>query len=89
MSSSKIPESKRGSNVATKVPLLGFGKAAYPLVGSETIKASLFDDIEVGYRHSETANLYNLEKCLGEAVDAAVTCGIIKSCDELFITSKL
>ncbi|KAK1387157.1 non-functional NADPH-dependent codeinone reductase 2-like [Heracleum sosnowskyi] len=89
MSSSKIPESKLGSNVATTVPLLGFGTAAYPLVSSETMKDSLLSAIEVGYRHFDTAALYNSEKCLGEAVAEAVRCGIIKSRDELFITSKL
>ena len=89
MSSIKIPESKLGSNVATTVPLLGFGTAAYPLVGSETMKDSLFTAIEVGYRHFDTAALYNSEKCLGEVVAEAVRCGIIKSRDELFITSKL
>nr|XP_017224014.1 PREDICTED: non-functional NADPH-dependent codeinone reductase 2-like isoform X2 [Daucus carota subsp. sativus] len=89
MSSIKIPESQLGSNVATTVPLLGFGTAAYPLAASETMKDSFLSAIEVGYRHFDTASLYNSEKCLGEAVAEAVRSGTIKSRDEVFITSKL
>lgn len=91
MSSSKIPEFKLGSNVATTVPLLGFGTAAYPLVGSETMKDSRFSVIEVGYRHFDTAALYSSEMSWGstEAVAEATRCGIIKSRDKLFILSKL
>ncbi|KAL8157673.1 hypothetical protein AgCh_002395 [Apium graveolens] len=89
MKNSKIPESKLGSNIATTIPLLGFGTAVYPPVASDTMKKSIFNAIKVGYRHFDTAAMYNSEKDLGEAVAEAVKCGIIKSRDELFITSKL
>lgn len=83
-----IPEMKLGSTEAT-IPLLGFGTAAYPLVTSETMKESIFQAIEVGYRHFDTASLYNSEKFLGEAIAEALSRGLIKSRDDLFITSKL
>ncbi|XP_074341659.1 non-functional NADPH-dependent codeinone reductase 2-like [Apium graveolens] len=89
MSSKRIPECELSSNNATTIPLLGFGTAVYPLVDSDTMKESIYNAIKVGYRHFDTAALYNSEKDLGEAVAEAVKCGIIKSRDELFITSKL
>lgn len=83
-----IPEMKLGSTETT-IPLLGFGTAAYPLVASETMKESIFQAIEVGYRHFDTASLYNSEQFLGEAIAEALSRGLIKSRDDLFITSKL
>ena len=89
MSSKKIPESQLTSDHAATIPLLGFGTAVYPLVASDTMKESIFNAIEVGYRHFDTAALYNSEIFLGQAVAEAVDRGIIKSRDELFVTSKL
>ncbi|KAL7001489.1 Non-functional NADPH-dependent codeinone reductase 2 [Sarracenia purpurea var. burkii] len=71
------------------IPLLGFGTAGYPFKSSETIKKSIIRAIELGYRHFDTAALYQSEQPLGEAIAAAINMGFIKSRDELFITSKL
>lgn len=45
--------------------------------------------IEVGYRHFDTACLCHTEQPLGEAIVEALEKGLIRSRDELFITSKL
>ncbi|KAK9008131.1 hypothetical protein V6N11_075033 [Hibiscus sabdariffa] len=45
--------------------------------------------IKLGYRHFDTASLYGSEPALGEAIIEAVSLGLIKSRNELFITSKL
>ncbi|KAI3467458.1 hypothetical protein Pfo_024121 [Paulownia fortunei] len=83
-----IPEINLKSGTA-KMPVLGFGTAADPPVDSETIKRAVLQAIELGYRHFDTAALYNSEQPLGEAIIEAINRGLIKSRDELFITSKL
>ncbi|KAF8398862.1 hypothetical protein HHK36_014726 [Tetracentron sinense] len=79
-----IPEVPLGSGVRP-IPLLGMGTAVYPFVASEAMKLSILHAIELGYRHFDTAAVYQSEKPLGEAIRL----GSIKSRDELFITSKL
>ncbi|XP_073135645.1 non-functional NADPH-dependent codeinone reductase 2-like [Henckelia pumila] len=83
-----IPEINLNSGTG-KIPVLGFGTASDPPADSETRKRAVLEDIQVGYRHFDTASLYNSEKPLGEAVVEAVNSGLIKSREELFITSKL
>lgn len=84
----KIPEVILSSS-GPRMPLLGMGTAASPLVGSDEIKAAILRAIELGYRHFDTATLYLTEEPLGEAIAEALTRGLIKSREELFITSKL
>lgn len=85
-----IPEAPLGSAGKT-IPLVGFGTAQYPFgaASSEAVKESVVHAIEVGYRHFDTAALYQSEQPLGEAIAEALRLGLIKSRDELFITSKL
>ncbi len=66
---------------ATKIPALGFG--TYQLTGSSCME-SVADAIKLGYRHIDTAVMYNNEADVGE--------GILKSGinrNELFVTTKL
>ncbi|TMW96462.1 hypothetical protein EJD97_007311 [Solanum chilense] len=56
---------------------------------SETMKSGLLEAIKAGYRHFDTAFIYQSEKPLGEAIVEALHLGLIKSRDELFITTKL
>ncbi|KAI3870194.1 hypothetical protein MKX03_025790 [Papaver bracteatum] len=65
------------------------GTAENLLQGSEKVKSVIVKAIEVGYRHFDTASLYQTEESVGEAVAEALQPGLIKSRDELFITSKL
>lgn len=84
-----IPTSTLGSTDRT-IPLLGYGTAEYPFGASiETMKESILHAIELGYRHFDSASLYQSEVPLGEAISDALRLGLIKSRDELFITSKL
>ncbi|KAF2316660.1 hypothetical protein GH714_042001 [Hevea brasiliensis] len=72
------------------IPLLGFGTAEYPFgTSSETMKDSFLHAIKLGYRHFDSAALYQSEHPLGEAISDAIQLGLVKSRDELFITSKL
>ncbi|XP_002520209.2 non-functional NADPH-dependent codeinone reductase 2 isoform X1 [Ricinus communis] len=77
------------SSSTHRMPLLGMGTAASPPLPSEQIKTAILQAIEVGYRHFDTASLYLTEEPLGQAIAEALSIGLIKSRDELFITSKL
>ncbi|KAK7818966.1 non-functional nadph-dependent codeinone reductase 2 [Quercus suber] len=84
-----IPEIPVDSTGKT-IPVIGFGTAEYPFGASfETLRDSLLHAIKLGYRHFDSAALYQSEQPLGEAIDAALGLGLIKSRDDLFITSKL
>ncbi|RWW20233.1 hypothetical protein GW17_00015671 [Ensete ventricosum] len=65
------------------------GTAAYPFSSSEAMRAAILRSIELGYRHFDTAALYQSEEPLGAAIADALRAGAIRSRDELFITSKL
>ena len=84
----RIPEHVLSSS-GQKIPVLGFGTAVDPPVAPQIIKQAILQAIELGYRHFDTASLYGTEQSLGEAIVEAISHGLIKSRDELFITSKL
>ncbi|KAJ9187591.1 hypothetical protein P3X46_003029 [Hevea brasiliensis] len=87
-SSISIPEVVLSSS-NRRMPLLGMGTATSPPVPPEETKAAIIQAIELGYRHFDTAALYLTEEPLGEAIAEALSRGLIKSREELFITSKL
>ncbi|XP_006357206.1 non-functional NADPH-dependent codeinone reductase 2-like [Solanum tuberosum] len=72
-----------------RIPALGFGTAADPPVEPEIVRSAVVEAIEVGYRHFDTAALYNSEEALGEAINEAINDGFVESREQLFITSKL
>ncbi|XP_047322685.1 non-functional NADPH-dependent codeinone reductase 2-like [Impatiens glandulifera] len=73
------------SHGGRKIPAIGMGTASSP----PAEKQPFLEAIECGYRHFDTASLYRSEQPLGEAITEALSLGLIKSRDELFITSKL
>nr|AAR89808.1 reductase 2 [Hydrangea macrophylla]AAR89810.1 reductase 2 [Hydrangea macrophylla] len=83
-----IPEVPLSSG-GRKMPVLGLGTAADPPVDPETVRKAVTEALKLGYRHFDTAALYNSEQPLGDAIAEALGEGLIKSRDELFITSKL
>ncbi|XP_027125634.2 protein REDOX 2 [Coffea arabica] len=76
-------------NSGHKMPVVGLGCAAHPLPPLEQLVSTFIDAMEIGYRHFDTAACYGTEEALGRAVAKALEIGLIKSRDELFITSKL
>jgi diketogulonate reductase-like aldo/keto reductase len=89
MGSNIIPELTVGSSGKT-IPLVGFGTAESSFGASPaTMKESILHAMKVGYRHFDSAAIYQSEQIIGEAIDDALCLGFIKSRDELFITSKL
>ncbi|WCJ33693.1 NAD(P)-linked oxidoreductase superfamily protein [Euphorbia peplus] len=87
----EIPKLELGkSGEIIKIPVIGLGTADFPFGEDEqTVKKSVIHAIRIGYRHFDTAAVYQSEKPLGDAIDEAVKLGLIKSRSELFITSKL
>ncbi|XP_077234596.1 non-functional NADPH-dependent codeinone reductase 2-like isoform X2 [Tasmannia lanceolata] len=83
-----IPKVILSSGSAT-MPCIGLGTAVNPSPGSEAKKEAILGAIQLGYRHFDTASLYNSEQPLGEAIAEALRRGLIQSRQELFITSKL
>ncbi|KAH0692278.1 hypothetical protein KY285_019375 [Solanum tuberosum] len=74
------------------MPAIGMGTVLSSRPGadpSETMKSAILEAIKAGYRHFDTAFIYQSEKPLGEAIVEAIHLGFIKSRDELFITTKL
>ncbi|KAF9623300.1 hypothetical protein IFM89_000789 [Coptis chinensis] len=76
-------------NSGHRMPLVGFGAVAYPIAASDSIKSAILSGIKAGYRHFDTASLYQTEQALGEAIKEALELGLVKSREQLFITSKL
>ncbi|XP_009799045.1 D-galacturonate reductase-like [Nicotiana sylvestris] len=81
----------RLNNCDKAMPVIGMGTASSfpPAESAETVKSTLLEAIKAGYRHFDTAFIYPSENPLGEAIVEALHLGIIKSRDELFITTKL
>jgi 2,5-diketo-D-gluconate reductase A len=68
-------------NDQTTIPQLGFGVFQVP---PEETAETVTTAFEVGYRHIDTAEMYQNEQGVGEAIKAS---GIAR--DELYVTSKL
>ncbi|PIA64042.1 hypothetical protein AQUCO_00201382v1 [Aquilegia coerulea] len=76
-------------NSEHRMPCLGMGTAAYPIAPPEVIESAVLAAIELGYRHFDTASLYQSEEPLGRAISETLKRGLVSSRDELFITTKL
>ncbi|KAL0318959.1 UNVERIFIED_CONTAM: protein REDOX 2 [Sesamum angustifolium] len=75
-------------NSGHKMPAIGLGTGGSTLPLAEQLPL-LVEAIAAGYRHFDTATLYGTEEIVGQAVAEALGRGLIKSRDELFITTKL
>ncbi|XP_060185434.1 D-galacturonate reductase-like [Lycium barbarum] len=83
------------NNCDKAMPVIGMGTASSSRPGpapdssETTVKSAILEAIKAGYRHFDTAFIYPSEKPLGEAIVEALHLGLIKSRDEIFITTKL
>ncbi|XP_077236226.1 7-acetyl-epi-neemfruitin B aldo-keto reductase-like [Tasmannia lanceolata] len=76
-------------NSGWSIPLVGMGTATYPIPTPDLVEESIIHAIELGYRHFDSASIYQSEKPLGQAISEALRRNLVSSRDELFITSKL
>ncbi|MQL90512.1 hypothetical protein Taro_023103 [Colocasia esculenta] len=72
-----------------RMPLFGMGTAVYPFAAAEAARTAVVHAIRLGYRHFDTAAIYQSEQPLGEAIAEALSQGLVTSRDELFVTTKL
>ncbi|KAK4395523.1 protein REDOX 2 [Sesamum angolense] len=75
-------------NSGHKMPAIGLGTGGSPAPLAEQLPP-LVEAIAAGYRHFDTAAEYGTEEIVGQAVAEALARGLIKSRDEIFITTKL
>nr|ACM44066.1 NADPH-dependent codeinone reductase-like protein [Papaver nudicaule] len=87
MESNGVPVITLSSGIG--MPVLGMGTAEKLIKGSEREKLAFLKAMELGYRHFDTAAIYQTEESLGEAIAEALQIGLIETRDELFVTSKL
>ncbi|XP_025119875.3 dihydrodiol dehydrogenase 3 isoform X2 [Bubalus bubalis] len=70
------------------IPVLGFGTYAPPEVPkSEALEVTKFA-IEVGFRHIDSAHLYQNEEQVGQAIRSKIADGTVKR-EDIFYTSKV
>ncbi|KAK6252156.1 hypothetical protein QUC31_013876 [Theobroma cacao] len=84
-----VPEVTLSSSDGLAIPVIGMGTMSSPPVGPEITKDAIIEAIMAGYRHFDTAFVYRTEQPLGEAIAEALRLGLVKSRDELYISSKL
>ena len=65
------------------MPAVGLG--TYTILESKPIAQAI---VEAGYRHIDTAYVYNNEQIVGEAIKEALDSGKVKR-EELFVVTKI
>lgn len=71
------------------IPALGYGTYGHKDSGErEKAYQAVKDAISVGYRHIDTAFLYEIEDQVGLAIRDSIAEGIVKR-EDLFVTTKL
>ncbi|HLC47566.1 MAG TPA: aldo/keto reductase [Candidatus Norongarragalinales archaeon] len=77
--------SKWTLNSGHSIPILGFG--TYKMAGPQA-KSAIFEALKAGYRHIDTATLYQNEADVGGAIKRGIS-ELGLSRDDLFVTTKL
>ena len=80
---SGVPSVKLNTGMA--MPVIGLG--TWQAKGAPVVQA-VKDALEIGYRHIDTAFVYQNEKEVGEGLHAQIAAGIVKR-EEVFITTKV
>ncbi|KAK7079191.1 hypothetical protein SK128_001807 [Halocaridina rubra] len=75
-------------NNGIKIPILGLGTFQNEKCDHENIRNIVNTALEYGYRHIDTATLYQNEAMIGDCLREWLSSGKIKR-DELFVTTKL
>lgn len=73
-------------NDGVEIPIVGFG--TYKMPDNEETTKIVEHAIEVGYRHIDTAALYQNERSVGQGIRNAIENGLVTR-DEIFVTTKL
>lgn len=71
-------------NNGCTIPVIGLGTFKNKEVTKETVKSAI---LEHGYRHIDTAKVYENEEQVGEALEECIAAGVPRA--DLFVTTKL
>ncbi|KAK9115014.1 hypothetical protein Syun_021811 [Stephania yunnanensis] len=82
-------ENKISLNSGQDMPLMAFGSSTFPPQPVERLKTAVLDAVEIGYRHIDTATLYQTEEGVGAGIKAVLESGLVKNREQLFVTTKL
>jgi len=72
-------------NTGNEMPQIGIG--TWQATGDPVVQA-VKDALAAGYRHIDTAYVYNNEKEVGKALHESITAGVVKR-EDVFITTKV
>ncbi|UXI18069.1 hypothetical protein NH340_JMT04012 [Sarcoptes scabiei] len=72
---------------AESIPMIGLGTSRIGQTDEDVIRA-IKDAIDIGYRHIDTADFYQNEKAIGQALEDLFKSGKINR-EDLFITTKV
>ena len=82
----RLAELKLKMKDGVEIPRIGFG--TWQMEGKDC-KEAVLAALKFGYRHIDTAQSYENEQDVGEAIQEAIKQGIIKSREEVFLVTKL
>jgi len=68
------------------MPIIGIGTCCG--ISASIVQNMIKDAIDVGYRHVDTAYIYNDEVEVGQAINEQITNGKIKR-EDIFVTTKV
>ena len=74
-------------NSGHRMPLIALGCIEF-VRDKKTVADSVYDAITLGYRHFDTAWIYETERFIGEGVARAISEGLVKR-EDLFLSSKV
>ena len=74
-------------NDGRRMPILGLGCADFTRDVS-LVRDAVYQAIKIGYRHFDTAYLYQTERAVGEGIQAAISEGLVKR-EDVFVTTKI
>eukprot|EP00795_Rhopilema_esculentum_P002298 gene2298-17917_t len=81
-----LTETKFKMRDGVEIPRVGFG--TWQMEGDEC-KNAVLEALRIGYRHIDTAQSYENEGAVGDALKEAISEGIINSRDDVFLVTKL
>ena len=70
------------------VPSVAIGTGTTFKDGGEKVTEAVVDAVRKGYRHIDTALIYNTEENVGKAIKTVISQGLVNRQD-LFVTSKI
>ena len=75
-------------NDGRKIPILGLGCMEFAPEDHDSVRDVVYEAIKIGYRHFDTAYIYQTEGLVGEGIRKAIDEGLVKR-EEVFVVTKV